>query len=87
MSKRTQRTLKAIFEKPTSATIRWNAVEALLASLGTERKEGAGSRVKFSRDGVILALHQPHPRPELKKYQVEAVREFLQKIGEEPTED
>jgi len=87
MSKRTDRTLQAIFTKPTLASIRWKAVDTLLASLGTERTEGAGSRVKFSRDGVILGIHQPHPRPELKKYQVEDVREFLQKIGEEPTKD
>ena len=87
MSKKAQRTLKAIFNKPTSAKIRWNEVNALLAALGVDRKEGSGSRVRFSRDGVILGIHQPHPRPELKKYQVEDVREFLQKIGEEPTED
>lgn len=87
MSKRSQRTLRAIFNQPTSAKIRWSQVEALLATLGAERRKGAGSRIRFSRDGVILGIHQPHPRPELKRYQVEAVREFLVKIGEEPMED
>lgn len=86
MSKKTQRTLRAVFTKPTSAKMKWAEIEALLASLGVEKKEGSGSRVRFTRDGVILGIHQPHPRPELKKYQVEAVREFLQKIGEQPEE-
>jgi len=87
VSKKTRRTLEAIFNKPTSAKIRWNEVDALLAALGVEKKEGAGSRVRFTRGGVVLGIHQPHPRPELKKYQVEVVREFLQKIGEEPEEN
>ena len=86
MRKKTQSTIRAIFTKPTSANVKWAKVDALLASLGVEKKEGSGSRVRFTRDGVVLGIHQPHPRPELKKYQVEAVREFLLKIGEQPEE-
>ena len=87
MSKKTQRTIRAIFKKPTLANVKWVEVDALLASLDVQKKQGSGSRVRFTRDGVVLGIHQPHPRPELKKYQVEAVREFLLKIGVQPEEN
>jgi hypothetical protein len=86
MNRKARRTLRAIFGRPTSAKLRWAEVNALLLLLGVVKSEGSGSRVRFTRDGRVLGIHQPHPHPELKKYQVEAVREFLQLIGEAPEE-
>jgi len=86
MNKRARRTLLAIFGIPTSPKVKWAEVNALLSSLGVAKREGSGSRVRFTRDGRVLGIHQPHPRPELKRYQVEAVREFIRLIGEAPEE-
>jgi len=75
-----KKTLQAIFAEPISATIEWRAIESLLVAVGCRMSEGAGSRVRFERHGVFLAVHRPHPRKEAKPYQVRAVREFLSKI-------
>ena len=84
MNARQRRTLKRIFERPTRADVRWDALASLLEALGAERKEGSGSRVAFVLEGRVLSLHRPHPRPELKRYAVEDVREFLSLAGLAP---
>jgi hypothetical protein len=82
VNRRQQRTLERIFERPTRADVRWDELSSLLRALGAEGVEGSGSRVKFVfADGPILSLHRPHPRPELRKYAVEQVRDFLADHG------
>lgn len=78
------KTLRAIFTMPTLASIKFSDIEALLESLGATIEEGAGSRVSFLLDGVRLHFHRPHPGKEAKRYQVETVREHLEKIGVKP---
>jgi hypothetical protein len=46
--------------------------------------EGAGSRVRFERDGVIAIFHRPHPAKEAKRYQVRDARDYLTKLGVKP---
>lgn len=87
MNKRQRRTLARIFERPTRADVRWDELAALMRALGAEEHQGAGSRVRFVLDGSILSLHRPHPKPELRKYAVEDVRDFLAGRGIEPEED
>jgi hypothetical protein len=58
-----------------------------MGMLGAEEHEGAGSRIRFVLDGSILSLHRPHPKPELRKYAVEDVRDFLVAHGIEPEEN
>jgi hypothetical protein len=88
-----RRTLRRIFERPTRPDVLWDELASLLKALGGEHQEGGGSRVKFVfSGGRILSLHRPHPRPELKRYAVEDVREFLELAGitpetPEPSED
>jgi hypothetical protein len=79
-----RKTLLAIFAEPVFAAIEWRAIENLLVAVGCRVSEGAGSRVRFERGGVLLAVHRPRPRKEAKPYQVRAVREFLNKIGISP---
>lgn len=55
-------------------------IEALVVALGGEIREGAGSRVVFELNGGRQYLHRPHPGKEAKKYQVEAIRGFLQSL-------
>ena len=87
MNKRQRRTLARIFERPTRSDVRWDELASLLRALGAEEHEGAGSRVRFVLAGSILSLHRPHPKPELRKYAVEDVRDFLATHGVEPEEN
>ena len=78
------KTLRAIFTMPTLASIKFSDVEALFESLGAAIEEGDGSRVSFLLGGVRLYFHRPHPGKEARRYQVEMVREHLEKIGVRP---
>jgi HicA toxin of bacterial toxin-antitoxin, len=80
-----RKTLKAIFAKPTSATIVFAEIESLVVALGGEVFEREGSRVKLILQGEQWRCHRPHPGKEAKRYQIEEIRELLQRlhIGEE----
>jgi len=47
-----------------------------MRALGADEIERSGSRVRFVLNGRVLNLHRPHPKPGLKKYAVEDVRDF-----------
>lgn len=78
------RLLSKIFATPTSGTLVWSEIEALLVSLGCEVEEKAGSAIKIFHGDDLLFLHRPHPQKEAKKYQVREVAAFLTKIGVTP---
>jgi len=79
-----RKTLRAVFTKPTSASIVFSDIEALLVALGGQVHEREGSRVKISIKGEQWRCHRPHPGKEAKRYQVEEIRELLERIGEQP---
>jgi hypothetical protein len=79
-----RRTLHAIFADPIAASVAWSDIETLFIALNCRVIEGAGSRVRFERNGVIAAFHRPHPQKEAKRYQVRDARDFLLKLGEAP---
>ena len=79
-----KRLLQAIFATPTSATLVWTEIEALLVSLGCEVEEGKGSAIKIFHGEHYLFLHRPHPKKEAKRYQVREVKTFLKDIGVSP---
>jgi hypothetical protein len=62
---------------------RWQELTTLLNGLGYEEEKGSGSRRKFfnPKTGVSISLHQPHPRKELKSYQVKDVLDHLRQEG------
>jgi hypothetical protein len=84
MNAKQTKTLQAIFTKPTTATLEWGRIEALLIALGCSVIEGRGSRVRFEFNGRITAFHRPHPAKEARPYQVEQARDFLTTIGAKP---
>jgi hypothetical protein len=59
-------------------------IEVLLVALGGQVHEREGSRVKISLKGEQWRCHRPHPGKEAKRYQVEEIRELLERIGEQP---
>lgn len=84
MNTRHRKTLRTIFAKPTSATIVFADIEALLVALGGEVHVREGSRVKIIIASEQWRCHRPHPGKEAKRYQVEEIRELLERIGVRP---
>ncbi|MEQ1606596.1 MAG: type II toxin-antitoxin system HicA family toxin [Pyrinomonadaceae bacterium] len=81
MNSRNRRVFDSIFTEPTLASVKFSDVERLLVSIGVRVIEGNGSRVAFEFGDLKLFAHRPHPGKEARKYQIEAVREFLEKAG------
>ncbi|OGK10292.1 MAG: pilus assembly protein HicB [Candidatus Riflebacteria bacterium GWC2_50_8] len=84
MNSKHQKTLEAIFATPTKTNVEFSAIEKLFVALGGIVIEGRGSRVRFAFGDKIASFHRPHPQKEARPYQVEAAREFLERIGFKP---
>ncbi|MBZ0126419.1 MAG: type II toxin-antitoxin system HicA family toxin [Rhodocyclaceae bacterium] len=84
MNAKHRKTLEAIFAKPTTASLEWARIEALLKAVGCQVIEGRGSRVRFAYGERVASFHRPHPAKEAKPYQVEDARAFLELIGVKP---
>jgi predicted RNA binding protein YcfA (HicA-like mRNA interferase family) len=71
--------IKRLCSKPTDFT--WNELLRLVNALGyVESKKGStsGSRRRFSHPTLpSILLHQPHPTPILKEYQLKLIIEQL----------
>ena len=64
----------------------YDELKRLLKSFGYEESKmgkTSGSRVAFinSKTKHIIRLHKPHPKPELKHYQLNDIEEELRKRG------
>ena len=77
LTRRHNRTLRSIFEKPVRSDVAWMDVEKLLRTLGAEMSEGRGSRVRIFLNGVRAVFHRPHPHKETDKGALKAMRRFL----------
>lgn len=76
--------MEAIYRHPTSGTIKWFAIEALLKAVGAEIEEREGSRMVVVLDEQAHVLHRPHPSPEADKGAVRDVRDLLRQAGIKP---
>lgn len=81
MNTKHRKTLAAIFSRPTSASILFADIEALVKALGGSVVEREGSRVRIELNGELWRCHRPHPGKEAKRYQVEEARELLERAG------
>ena len=77
MNKKQQKTLERIKDKPTRVDITWDEVQSFFKTIGGMVREGEGSRVQIIFNTRVLRLHKPHSKKELKRYAVEAIRDFL----------
>ncbi len=84
MKTKHRRVLEAIFAVPTHGGIVFSDIEALIAALGGDIREGSGSRVVFELKGSRQYVHRPHPGKDAKKYQVEELREWFRQLGVTP---
>ena len=78
------RRLRPFLLTPTSASIVFADIEALIKGLGGSVSEREGSRVRIELKGEQWRCHRPHPGKEAKRYQVEEARELLQRVGVQP---
>ncbi len=79
-----EKLLKRFLSKPKDFT--YNELKKLLTGFGYENistGKTAGSRVTFinTKTKHIIKLHKPHPRPELKRYQLDYIEETLRNNG------
>lgn len=79
-----EKLLKRFLSKPKDFT--HNEIKKLLASFGYKSistGKTAGSRVAFVNPETkhIIKLHKPHPKPELKRYQLDYIEEALRNKG------
>ena len=81
MNRKQRQTLQAIFQRPTLSNIAFQDIESLLKALGADVQERDGSRVRIDVAGEQWRCHRPHPGKEARRYQVEEVRELLERIG------
>lgn len=81
MNTKHRKTLAAILTRPTSASIVFSDIEALIKALGGSVLEREGSRVRIELNGEQWRCHRPHPGKEAKRYQVEEARELLERAG------
>lgn len=87
MNSKQRAILKAIFEKPTRANIRFSDIERLFIALGGRLFEGRGSAIRIAFDGGLkYDQHRPHPGKEAKRYQVDDARTLLELLGVNPDE-
>ena len=84
MNSKHRKTLAAIFGLPTSPSILFSDVEALISALGGVVHERAGSRVKVVLQAEQWRCHRPHPGKEAKRYQIEELRDMLVRAGVKP---
>jgi hypothetical protein len=84
MKSKHAKTLRAIFAKPTLASVPFGDIESLVVGLGGKVIEGDGSRVALHLGDAVKHAHRPHPGKEAKKYQIEEVRLWLEAQGIKP---
>lgn len=84
MNNRYRKILDSIYRTPTSATLVFADIEALVVYLDGQVLEREGTRVKLILAGEHWRCHRPHPGKEAKRYQVEEAREFLLRAGVHP---
>lgn len=78
LSRKHNRTLASIFEKPTRGDVQWSAALALVRALGaTVNEKRAGSRVAFALTGRVFVIHKPHPTSDLSKGSLDSLRDYL----------
>ena len=75
-----EKLLRRFLSKPKDFT--YDELKSLLAGFGYEKVRSgktSGSRVTFVNPETknIIKLHKPHPRPELKRYQLNYIEETL----------
>jgi len=81
MNSKQRRVFQTVFGNPVQPNIEWSDIENLLVALGAELKEGRGSRLRVSLNGVRHVFYRPHPQTIAGRKRVKGVRAFLENAG------
>ncbi|WP_332712821.1 type II toxin-antitoxin system HicA family toxin [Pelagibacterium mangrovi] len=84
MKRKHETTLRQIYSRPVSGSVRWSDIEALFVALGAEVSEREGSRIAVVLFGEVRIFHRPHPSPDTDKGAVASVRKWLESRGVKP---
>ena len=81
MTKR-DKLIEKFLTKPFKKDLTFDELEKLFSILGYNKKEGRGSRVRFTNveTGDVFNMHKPHPENLLKSYVVKEVYDKLKEI-------
>ena len=82
MSKK-EKLLKKFTEVLPKSNLTYDELKTLLESLGYQKIEGSGSRVKFFNEAIrdLILLHKPHPGNILNKATIRDIQKKLRKIS------
>jgi hypothetical protein len=81
VSKKHQRTLALIFEKPDKKDIDWDDFVSLLEYLGALIRQQGGSAYGIRLNGEYAVFHKPHPGHTLYQADLKRIRKFLSNVG------
>jgi len=84
MNSKQRKAYEAVFTKPIPRNLLWSDLESLFKGFGYMVIEGDGSKVSFEKNAFSISFHRPHPRKELKPYQILAARAFFEETGDKP---
>jgi hypothetical protein len=72
-----EKALTRLKKRPVDLT--WQEVQVIFSHFGYNEIKGGGSRRKFynPRTKVSISLHEPHPKPVLKRYAINIIIDHL----------
>ncbi len=79
------RTLNAMRRHPRPSNLRWADIETLLEHLGAVVREGKGSAISVTLNGITAYFHRPHPGDKAKRWHVETALRLLEEGASIPT--
>jgi len=59
-------------------------IHSLLLSKGWNLATGKGKGITYTKKGISLHIHKPHPSNKVHQYLIRLIRDFLEAIGEAP---
>jgi hypothetical protein len=78
---RHERTLDAMRRRPRPSNLRWADIETLLAHLGAVVREGKGSAISVTLNGITAYFHRPHPGDKAKKWHIATALRLMEEAG------
>ena len=78
------KTLKQVFTKPVPTEIPWVAIESMLRGVGVKVIERPYSQIALIKDGEIMVLSRPYPKPLAVKATVKDIAAFLKAVSVKP---
>lgn len=76
--------LQRVFTTPAPTDIRWDDIEAMLHRTGVQVQERSGTRIALAKNGEVMVVRRPHPKPVTVRATVRDIAAFLKTVGVKP---